>query len=104
MMKLPSASLGGSVPAASSVARGEFGFDGSRVGGAVLTSRSVVSMKKGAFLSLVLAPGGTAMFWVTQGVWARAGGLSQTAYINAPARTASVLFIFFSRRWHASWG
>ena len=54
-------------------------------------------MKKGAALSLVLAPGGTAMFWVTQAVWARAVGMSHTADINVPARTANVLFIFFSR-------
>jgi hypothetical protein len=41
-------------------------------------------MKKGAALSLVLAPGGTAMFWVTQGACARAAGMSETAEINAP--------------------
>ena len=55
-------------------------------------------MKKGAALSLVLAPGGTAMFWVTQGACARAAGMSETAEINAPARTANNLRIVFSRR------
>ena len=54
-------------------------------------------MKKGAALSLVLAPGGTAMFWVTQAGCARAAGMSDTAEINAPARTANTLRIFFSR-------
>src|SRR4051812_14941244 len=97
MMKLPSAPAGGSVPSGSSVARGQFGFDGSRVGGLVLKSRPVVSMKKGAALSLVLAPGGTAMFCVTQVVWARAVGMSHTADINVPTRTANMLFIFCSR-------
>src|SRR4051812_41769610 len=97
MMKLPSAPAGGSVPSGSSVARGQFGFDGSRVGGLVLKSRPVVSMKKGAAFSLVLAPGGTAMFWVTQVVWARAVGRSHTADINVPTRTANMLFIFFPR-------
>ena len=52
----------------------------------------------GAALSLVLAPGGTAMFWVTQGACARAAGMSETAEINAPARTANNLRIVFSRR------
>ena len=50
-------------------------------------------MKKGAALSLVLAPGGTAMFWVTQAGCARAAGMSDTAEINAPARTANNLRI-----------
>jgi hypothetical protein len=52
-------------------------------------------MKKGAALSLVLAPGGTAMFWVTQAGWAKAG-MSDTAEIDATARAASMLLIFVS--------
>src|SRR5262245_8803812 len=55
-------------------------------------------MKKGAALSVVLAPGGTAMFWVTQGCWARAAGMRHTADINAPVRTADIFFIVFSRK------
>ena len=55
-------------------------------------------MKKGAALSVVLALGGTAMFWVTQAVWASAVGMeASTADINAPARTADMLLMFFSR-------
>src|SRR3954463_4141720 len=54
-------------------------------------------MKKGAALSLVLAPAGTAMFWVTHAVWARASGMSDAADINVPARTTKALFIVFSR-------
>ena len=54
-------------------------------------------MKKGAALSAVLALGGTAMFWVTQGACARAAGMSDTADINVPARTANSLRIVFSR-------
>src|SRR4051812_6091240 len=50
-------------------------------------------MKNGAALSLVLAPGGTAMFWVTQAGWAKAGDTSHTAEIIVPARTANLLFI-----------
>jgi hypothetical protein len=56
------------------------------VGGLVLKSRPVVSMKKGAALSPVLAPAGTAMFWVTQAGWATTGGT--TVDINAAVRTA----------------
>jgi hypothetical protein len=52
-------------------------------------------MKKGAALSLVLAPGGTTMFWVTQAGWARAG-MSNAAEIDATARAASMLLIFVS--------
>src|ERR1041384_4025732 len=65
MMKLPSAPAGGSAPSGNSVARG---------GGWVLKSSPVVSMKNGAALSLVFAPGGTTMFCVMQGVcvWASA--------------------------------
>jgi hypothetical protein len=37
------------------------------------------------------------MFWVTQAVWAAAGGMSHTADINAPARTTNMPFIFISR-------
>src|SRR6185295_3992449 len=70
--------------------------DGSRVGGVVLKSRPVVSMKKDAALSLVLAPGGTTMFWVTQAGSARAAGMSDTAEINAPARADNMLLIFVS--------
>src|SRR6185295_11551475 len=70
--------------------------DGSRVGGVVLKSRPVVSMKKGAALSLVLAPGGTTMFWVTQAGCARAAGISDMAEINAPERAANMLLIFVS--------
>src|SRR4029453_5531056 len=54
-------------------------------------------MKKGAALSLVLAPGGTAMFWVTQAGWARAAGMRETTEINAPAGTPNTLRIFASR-------
>jgi hypothetical protein len=50
--------------------------------------------EKGAALSVVLAPGGMAMFWVTQAAWARAGGMSHAVDINAPARTTNMLFIF----------
>src|SRR6185503_12828944 len=53
-------------------------------------------MKKDAALSLVLAPGGTTMFWVTQAGWARAAGMSDTAEINAPERAANMLLIFVS--------
>src|SRR3954447_18598197 len=56
MMKFPSASGGGSVPSGSSVARGYLGLEGSRVGGAVLKSRPVVSMKNGPALSVLLCP------------------------------------------------
>src|SRR6476660_4836996 len=52
-------------------------------------------MKKGAALSLVLAPGGTTMFWVTQAGWA-AAGMSDTEEMNAPARAANMLLIFVS--------
>jgi hypothetical protein len=52
-------------------------------------------------LSLVLALGGTPMFWVTQpggtGVWAEALGISHTADIIVPARTANLLLIVCSR-------
>jgi hypothetical protein len=37
------------------------------------------------------------MFWVTQAGWARAAGMSDTADINVPARTANTLLIVFSR-------
>src|SRR5262249_19723694 len=54
-------------------------------------------MKKGAALSVVLALGGTAMFWVTQpggtGVWAMASDASDTTDIIVPARTANLLFM-----------
>src|SRR5262249_48669987 len=54
-------------------------------------------MKKGAALSVVLALGGTAMFWGTQpggtGVWAKASNASDTADIIVPARTAILLFM-----------
>src|SRR5262245_1425470 len=54
-------------------------------------------MKKGAALSVVLALGGTAKFWVTQpggtGVWAKASEASDTADITIPARTANLLFM-----------
>src|SRR3954469_16103442 len=53
-------------------------------------------MKKGAALSLVLAPGGTTMFWVTQAGCARAAGISDTAEIIAAARAANMLLIFVS--------
>ena len=56
-------------------------------------------MKKGAALSLVLAPGGTAMFWVTQAGWARAAGMSGTTEINVPTRTADSLRMLVSRNW-----
>jgi len=36
------------------------------------------------------------MYWVTQAGWARAAGMSDTAEINAPARTANLLLIFVS--------
>ena len=58
-------------------------------------------MKKGAALSVVLASGGTAMFWVTQPGGGRSlgkgGGMSDTADIIVPARTANVLRHVFSR-------
>src|SRR4051794_20137527 len=69
---------------------------GSRVGGAVLKSRPVVSMKNGAALSVVLALGGTAMFWVMQGACASAADMSDTADIIVPARTANMLRMVFS--------
>ena len=53
-------------------------------------------MKKGAALSLELAPAGTAMFWVTQAGCAIAAGTSQTAESKAPVRAANVFFIFRS--------
>jgi hypothetical protein len=71
---------------------------GSRVGGWVLKSRPAVSMKKGAALSLVLAPGGTAMFCVTQACSARAWGTSDTADDNVAARTNNLFFIFIASR------
>src|SRR5262245_50423361 len=60
-------------------------------------------MKKGAALSAVLAPGGMTMFWVTQAVWATAGGMSHTADINAPARTTNMPYIFISQSPRVSW-
>jgi hypothetical protein len=60
-------------------------------------------MKKGAALSLVLALGGTTMFCVTQGVCARACGVSHTGDSNAPARTSHLFFfILVSRSWRVS--
>src|SRR6185295_19558787 len=56
-------------------------------------------MKKGAALSLVLAPGGTTMFWVTQAGWAKAADMSDMTEIDAPARAASTLLIFVSPNW-----
>src|SRR4029079_5530920 len=56
-------------------------------------------MKKGAALSLVLAPGGTTMFWVTQAGWAKAADMSDMTEIDAPARAASMLLIFVSPNW-----
>ena len=53
-------------------------------------------MKNGAALSVVLAPGGTAMFWVTQAVCAKACGMSDTVDINVPARTTDPFFILVS--------
>jgi len=61
-----------------------------------------VSIKKGAALSVVLAPGGTAMFWVTQGACAMAAGISDTADIIVPARTANNSRIVSSRSWQVS--
>jgi hypothetical protein len=46
-------------------------------------------------LSVVLALGGTAMFWVTQGAWASAGA-RDAADIIVPARTANMLRMVFS--------
>jgi len=43
------------------------------------------------------------MFWVTQGACARAAGMSETAEINAPARTANNLRIVFSREDEPHW-
>jgi hypothetical protein len=54
-------------------------------------------MKKGAALSLVLALGGTAMFWVTQGSCASTDDdATHMADSNAPFKAANVLFIVFS--------
>ena len=55
-------------------------------------------MKNCAALSFVLAPAGTAIFWLTQAGWAIAAGMSHTEG-NAPVRTVNVLFIFCSRMW-----
>src|SRR5882672_6666530 len=51
-------------------------------------------MKKGADLSLELAPAGTAMFWVTQAGCAIAAGTTRTVDINAPVRAANMFLIF----------
>src|SRR5689334_8727131 len=60
-------------------------------------------MKKGLSCSVVLAPGGTAMFWVTQGgeacgvcaCCARAGPaiVNDATAIHVPARTVRALFM-----------
>ena len=47
-------------------------------------------------MSLVLAPAGTAMFWVTQAGWAMTAGTPQAVDSNAPIRTANVFFILSS--------
>jgi hypothetical protein len=63
------------------------------VGGAVLRSRPVVSMKNGADRSVVLAPGGTDALAATQAGWAMAAGTTHAAESNAPAITVNVFFI-----------
>src|SRR5437899_285016 len=50
-------------------------------------------MKNGAVLSVVLAPGGTAMFWVTQAGCANAPEVKETTEISVPARTDNELII-----------
>src|SRR5262245_60527748 len=91
MMKFPSAPAGGSVPSGCSVAFGWVGLLGSRVGGLVLKSSPVGSMKNGTALSALLAPGGTAMFWVTQVGCAIAAGLSHASDSSDPATAPNVL-------------
>ena len=54
-------------------------------------------MKNGAALSDVLALGGTAMFWVTQGACAMAAGMNDTADINAADAATHSLRIVLSR-------
>ena len=65
MMKLPSAPGGGSVPSGS---RWRADSSGSGIAGRRrgVEIEPVVSMKNGAALSMVLASGGTAKFWLTQ--------------------------------------
>lgn len=50
-------------------------------------------MKNGAVLSVVLAPGGTAMFWVTQAGCDSAIEVKETREISVPARTENELVI-----------
>ena len=53
-------------------------------------------MKKGAALSLVLAPGGTPKFCVTQAGWASAIGAKMAAASNAAVAAANRLVMFLS--------
>src|SRR4051794_25083005 len=98
MMKLPSAPDGGSVPSASSVAFTKLGFEGFRVGGTVLKSSPVVSMKKGAPGLVVLAPWGTAPLFGTQVGCASAEEESHTSDSIAPDSTVD-FFMFDARSW-----
>jgi hypothetical protein len=50
-------------------------------------------MKKGAALSVVLAPDGTAMFWVTQAGCDMATDVKEAAEISVTARTGKILII-----------
>ena len=50
-------------------------------------------MKKGAALSVVFAPGGTTMFWVTQAGCEKAVEVKETIEISVPARTENELVI-----------
>ena len=50
-------------------------------------------MKNGAALSVVLAPGGTTMFWVTQAGCDSAIEVKETREISVPARTDNELVI-----------
>ena len=58
-----------------------------------MKSRPAVSMKNGPALSVVLAPGGTAMFWVTQAGWEKAIEVKETREISVPAKTDNELVI-----------
>ncbi len=92
MTKFPSAPAGGSVPSGSSVACGNAGLAGSRVGGAVPRFMPDVSMRNGAAWSVVLAPGGTEAAPVTHACCARAGAAS-TAQSTASIVTMAIFFI-----------
>src|ERR1700691_3423943 len=92
-MKLPSLLIDGTWPSGSSVAFGYFGLCGSRVGGGVFRPTPAVSMKNGAFGSVVLAPAGTDALGGTQAVSAAMAGMAAAVESSAATRTAWPLVI-----------